>query len=152
MNASSYHWLKDYKDVISSSYGNNKNKYRENQEAQTGHAAWSLYTTSEDYVKFVTHVMRSAIKSGSIASQLLEPVVDVAKDVKWGIGWGIQDTTPNKSFWHWGSKGGFKHYVVAYPVEKVAVIVMTNSKGAFKIVDDIMAKSIGGSYPSYDWF
>jgi hypothetical protein len=29
---------------------------------------------------------------------------------------------------------------------------MTNSRKAFKMVNDIMAKSIGGSYPSYDWF
>lgn len=47
---------------------------------------------------------------------------------------------------------GFRHYIVGYPKEEVAVIVMTNSQDAFKIVDDIMAKAIGGSYPSYDWF
>ncbi len=152
MTASSYHWRKDYEGVISSSYGDNKDKYKVNQEAQTGHAAWSLYTTATDYSKFVTHIMRSSIERGSIAFQLLTPTVDVVKGVKWGLGWGIQDTTPHESFWHWGSKAGFKHYVVAYPVEKVAVIVMTNSRKSFKVVDDIMAKSIGGSYPSYDWF
>jgi len=152
MAASSYQWRKDYEYVVSSSYGDNADKYEVNQEAQTGHAAWSLYTTPEDYSKFVIHIMRSSIEIGSIASKLLAPTVDVAKGVKWGLGWGIQDTAPHKSFWHWGSKAGFKHYIVAYPVEKVGVIVMTNSRKSFKIVDDIMAKSIGGSYPSYDWF
>ena len=152
MTVSSYHWRKGYEDVISSSFGDNTDKYKVNHESHTGHAAWSLYTTPEDYSKFVTHIMRSSIDSGSIASQLLTPTVDVARGVKWGLGWGIQDTTPHESFWHWGSKAGFKHYVVAYPVEKVAVIVMTNSRNSFKVVDDIMAKSIGGSYPSYDWF
>ena len=152
MTASSYQWRKDYENHISSSYGDNADKYKVTQEAQIGHAAWSLYTTPEDYSKFVTHIMRSSIESGSIASQLLKPTIDVAKGVKWGLGWGIQDTTPHESFWHWGSKAGFKHYVVAYPIEKVAVIVMTNSRKSFEIVDDIMAKSIGGSYPSYDWF
>jgi hypothetical protein len=29
---------------------------------------------------------------------------------------------------------------------------MTNSSNAFKMVDEVMAKAIGGSYPSYDWF
>ncbi|MBV1883056.1 MAG: beta-lactamase family protein [Pseudomonadales bacterium] len=152
MIASSYQWRKDYEDVISNSYGDSADKYEVNQEAQTGYAAWSLYTTPEDYSKFVTHIMSSSKEIGSIASQLLTPTVNVAKGVKWGVGWGIQDTTPNESFWHWGSKAGFKHFVVAYPVEKVAVIVMTNSRKSFQIVDDIMAISIGGSYPSYDWF
>lgn len=55
-------------------------------------------------------------------------------------------------FWHWGSMAGFRHYVVGYPKESTTVIVMTNSWKAFKIVDDVMAKAIGGSYPSYDWF
>ena len=152
MTTSSYQWRREYEDVVSSSYGESTDKYKASQEALTGHAAWSLYTTPEDYSKFVTHIMRSSIESESIAYQLLKPTVDVAKGVKWGLGWGIQDTIPHESFWHWGSKAGFKHYVVAYPIEKVAVIVMTNSRKSFKIVDDIMAKSIGGSYPSYDWF
>ncbi len=152
MTASSYQWRKGYEEFLSNSYGDNSDKYEVDQEAKTGHAAWSLYTTPEDYSKFVTHIMRSSIEVGSIASQLLAATVNVTKDLKWGLGWGIQDTSPHESFWHWGSKAGFKHYVVAYPVEKVAVIVMTNSRKSFKIVDDIMAKSIGGSYPSYDWF
>lgn len=45
-----------------------------------------------------------------------------------------------------------KWIIVGYPKEKLAVIVMTNSSKAFKIVDDVMDKAIGGSYPSYDWF
>ncbi len=152
MTESSYQWRKNYENIISSSYGDNADKYKVTQEAQIGHAAWSLYTTPEDYSKFVSHIMHSSKESESIASKLLTPMVDVAKGVRWGLGWGIQDTSPHESFWHWGSKAGFKHYVVAYPVEKVAVIVMTNSRKSFKIVDDIMATSIGGSYPSYDWF
>ncbi len=152
MVTSSYYWQKDYDGVLSSSYGDNLDKYTVNQEDQAGHAAWSLYTTPEDYSKFVTHIMRSSIESESIASQLLSPTIDVSKNLMWGLGWGIQGTSPHESFWHWGSKAGYKHYVVAYPIEKVAVIVMTNSRKSFKIVDDIMAESIGGNYPSYDWF
>ena len=152
MTASSYRWQEDFGKVISSSYDHKKDKYKSTKQPQVDHAAWSLYTTSKDYAKFVAHIMRSSTKNGSTAAQLLTPTVDVAKDVQWGLGWGIQDTTPHKSFWHWGSKAGFKHYVVAYPVEQVAVIVMANSKNAFKITDEIMARSIGGKYPSYDWF
>jgi len=64
----------------------------------------------------------------------------------------LQETEPNESFWHWGSVAGFRHYVVGYPKEKLAVVFMSNSSTAFKLVDDVMVQSIGGRYPSYDWF
>jgi CubicO group peptidase (beta-lactamase class C family) len=152
MTASSYVWRNDYEGSISSSYNSDKVKYEVKREALVGHSAWSLYTTPGDYSKFITHIMKSSYDDASIASQLLLPNVDVAEGVKWGLGWGIQDTTPNQSFWHWGSMAGFRHYVVGYPEEQVAVLVMSNSKKSFKMIDDLMVKSIGGSYPSYDWF
>lgn len=103
-------------------------------------------------MRFVAHMIDSSHVQGSVAETMMQPQVDVATNVKWGLGWGLQDTVPNYSFWHWGSMAGFRHYVVGYPKEKMAVIVMTNSLKAFKMVDDVMAKAIGGSYPSYDWF
>ena len=152
MTESSYIWRAEYENVISSSYGANKNKFKVKREARIGYAAWSLYTTLEDYSKFVTYILRSSTETGSVVSELLVPHVDVAKGVKWGMGWGIQNTEPNSSFWHWGSMAGFRHYVVGYPEEKIAVIVMANSQKSFKMVDRVMVESIGGSYPSYDWF
>jgi len=152
MTDSSYVWRTEYENIISSSYGENKEAFKVNQEASVGYAAWSLYTTLGDYSKFVMHIMKSSKEDSSIASRLLESQVDVAKGVKWGMGWGIQDTMPNNSFWHWGSLAGFRHYVVGYPEEKVAIIVMSNSQKSFKMVDSVVVESIGGSYPSYDWF
>ena len=152
MTKSSYVWRTEYENIISSSYSENKEVFKVNREADVGYAAWSLYTTLGDYSKFVMHIMKSSKETSSIASWLLEPYVDVAKGVKWGMGWGIQDTMPNNSFWHWGSLAGFRHYAVGYPEEKVAVIVMANSQKSFKMVDSVMVESIGGRYPSYDWF
>lgn len=89
---------------------------------------------------------------GSVAEAMLKPQEDVARNVRWGQGWGLQDTVPNYSLWHRGSMAGFRHYVVGYPGEKIGVIVVANSWRVFKMIDDVMAKAIGGSYPSYDWF
>lgn len=152
MAATSYVWRADYQGKISNSYRDNKIHIETTAEPQSGHAAWSLYTTPEDYAKFVIHTMKKGQMSGTTAALLLEPAADVAIDVQWGLGWGIQDTDPNQSFWHWGSMAGFKHYVVAYPKEQIAVIVMSNSDQAFKMIENVMIKSIGGRYPSYEWF
>jgi CubicO group peptidase (beta-lactamase class C family) len=152
MRDSSYVWRDSFRTAISRSYDLNGKRYEVKQEAEAGNAAWSLYTTLNDYAKFVTHIMRTSKELGSVASRMLISSVHVAKGVEWGLGWGIQSTLPNPSFWHWGSIAGFRHYVVGYPDEKVGVIVLTNSEAAFKMVDSVMALSIGGSYPSYDWF
>ena len=152
MTQSSYSWKPEYQTHLSQSYDNKKNAFTVKQEASTGHAAWSLYTTVSDYRKFILHMINEAETPNSIASQLITAQTDVAKGVKWGLGWGIQDTHPNRSIWHWGSMAGFRHYVVAYPKEKTAVIVMSNSQKAFKIIEDVMGEAIGGNFPSYNWF
>ena len=152
MADSSFVWQDKYRERISSSYDNSGGVFRSTEKPEIGYSAWSLFTSTKDYARFVIHMIESSKIQNSVAAAMMKPQVDVATNVKWGLGWGLQDTIPNYSFWHWGSMAGFRHYVVGYPNEKMAVIVMTNSWKAFKIIDDIMAKSIGGSYPSYDWF
>ncbi len=152
MTQSSFIWQDKYSETISSSYNGSGGVFPSEAKPVKGYSAWSLFTTAGDYGRFVTHTMKTSNIPGSVAETMLKPYVDVATDVKWGLGWGLQDTVPNHSFWHWVSIAGFRHYVVGYPVERTGVIVMTNSQNAFTIVDDIMADAIGGSYPSYDWF
>ena len=149
---SSYVWQDKYRGKISSSYDKSGKVFPSKENPVIGHSAWSLFTTAQDYARFVSFTINTSRIQGSVAETMLKPQADVAKNVKWGLGWGLQDTIPNYSFWHWGSVAGFRHYIVGYPKEKLAVIVMTNSSKAFKIVDDVMAKAIGGRYPSYDWF
>jgi CubicO group peptidase (beta-lactamase class C family) len=152
MKSSSFVWRDKYRGVVSESYDGSGIPYTSKEKPEKGMSAWSLFTTIKDYSHFVSYTIETSSISGSVSQEMLNPNVDVTKDVKWGLGWGIQNTTPNQSFWHWGSMAGFRHYIVGYPKEKMAVIVMANSKKSFKIADDVMAKAIGGSYPSYDWF
>jgi CubicO group peptidase (beta-lactamase class C family) len=152
MMDSSYLWQDKYRGRISSSYDTTGKAFSSKEKPEIGYSAWSLFTTINDYARFVSHTIKTSDIQDSVADVMLKYQTVVAKNVKWGLGWGIQDTSPNYSFWHWGSMAGFRHYIVGYPKEKMAVIVMTNSWKAFKMVDDAMVKAIGGSYPSYDWF
>jgi len=152
MDSSSFSWRESYRGVISSSYQLDKEKHKVKHEWHEPYSAWSLYTTLDDYSKFIIHTLNTSTTPGSVAAISIKPEVAVAKGVEWGLGWGLQTTEPNPSFWHWGSMEGFRNYVVGYPKERTAVIVFANSRKSFKMVDTIMAKSLGGSYPSYDWF
>jgi CubicO group peptidase (beta-lactamase class C family) len=152
MAHSSYQWKDAYRGQLSSSYDNEGKAFGSKESPMQGYSAWSLFTTIDDYARFVVFMLETADTQHSIANKMLKPQVDVANNVQWGLGWGLQETQPNPSFWHWGSMAGFRHYVVGYPVEDTAVIVMTNSWRAFQMVDDVMVAALGGSYPSYDWF
>jgi len=152
MHNSSYIWRENYKNKISLDYDKGMNEYETHNQTSTGFSAWSLYTSIVDYTKFVNHIVNNFQTKNSTSTLLLEPNVHVTNEIEWGLGWGLQKTTPHMSFWHWGSKRGFRHFVVSYPKENISIIVMSNSKDAFKMVYEIMVKSIGGSYPSYRWF
>jgi CubicO group peptidase (beta-lactamase class C family) len=152
MTHSSYVWRAEYDTTISTSYGEDGVAFNTKSTPDTAHSAWSLFTTLEDFTKFVSHIIHTYDQPNSVSSALLTSTVDVAKGVRWGLGWGLQDTAPNPSFWHWGSTDGFRHFILGYPKERVAVIVMANGMYAFSMVDDVMASAIGGSYPAYDWF
>jgi CubicO group peptidase (beta-lactamase class C family) len=152
MKDSSYIWQDSYREKISSSYADSGEAFRTKEYPDIGYSAWSLFTTVNDYASFVAHIIESSSDQTSVAEEMLRPSVNVTEDLAWGFGWGVQKTVPNYSFWHWGSMGGFRHYIVGYPKERKAVIVMSNSWRAFKMIDDVMAVAIGGSYPSYDWF
>ena len=151
MTKSSFKWKDQYTEYITSSYKNTGEKYPVKELPLTGFSAWSLFTTLNDYSIFVSHIISTSNDQNSVASMLLEPNVKVADGVEWGLGWGLQDTEPFQSFWHWGSNPGFKHYVVGYSQEKVAVIVMSNSDDSIRMIDKVMVEAIGGSYPSYKW-
>ncbi|MEW8624774.1 MAG: serine hydrolase domain-containing protein [Candidatus Thiodiazotropha sp.] len=152
MSNSSYVWQADYSNHLAQSYDSKGKQYTTKSRPQSAFSAWSLFTTLPDYARFVEHMIEGSNDPDSIASTLLQSQTEVAKGVDWGLGWGLQQTRPNSSFWHWGNMAGFRHFVVGYPKEKLAVIVMSNNERAFKITDKIMAMAIGGSYPAYDWF
>lgn len=152
MNDTSYIWQEKFEVHLADSYRENGKKSTFRNPPQKAFSAWSLFTTLSDYSVFVLYIINSSKEPGSTAQKLLAPNVVVTDKIHWGLGWGLQNTYPNPSFWHWGSISGFRHFVVAYPIEGLAVVFMSNTSNAFKIVTDVMAMSIGGRYPSYDWF
>jgi len=152
MTDSSFRWEDRYAGRVATSYDASGEAYPVKAEPVQAYAAWSLFTTLEDYARFVGFMITSSRVKGAAADLMLRPAMNVAQGVKWGLGWGLQETPPNDSFWHWGSMAGFRHFVVAYPAEGIAVIVMTNSASAFKMVEKVMIKAIGGRFPAYAWF
>jgi CubicO group peptidase (beta-lactamase class C family) len=135
--------------------GETDGKFRKRTEA---HAGATLYTTAKDYARFVMALMNDTGLRPETIEEMLRPQIDVAKDVFWGLGFGLERTPNGNSFWQWGDYGIFRNYTVGYKEQKIGVVYLTNSFNGLSIGQDLVRAAIGGdkepaiAYLGYDQY
>jgi CubicO group peptidase (beta-lactamase class C family) len=136
-------------------------------KAEQANAAASLATTAEDYAIFLDAVLqKKGLKPATLqemeakqiavdpaCSNCVEgtPSGKLSTSVFWGLGFGIEQTADGESLWHWGDNGVFKAFFVVRPATKSGVVYMTNSENGLSIARQILAKTLGGEQPAFDW-
>jgi CubicO group peptidase (beta-lactamase class C family) len=135
--------------------GETDGKFRKRTEP---HAGATLYTTARDYARFVMAMMNdTGLKPGTI-QEMLRPQIDVAKDVFWGLGFGLERNPNGDTFWQWGDYGIFRNYIVGYKKQKIGLVYLTNSFNGLSIGQDLVQAAIGGgeepaiAYLGYDQY
>jgi CubicO group peptidase (beta-lactamase class C family) len=101
MSASSLVWQERYEKEAAVGHdvlGETEGKFRKRTEA---HAGATLYTTARDYARFVIAMMNDIGLKPETVREMLEPQIDVAKDVFWGLGFGLEKTPNGDAFWQW---------------------------------------------------
>jgi CubicO group peptidase (beta-lactamase class C family) len=101
---------------------------------EQANAAYSLYTTAEDYAKFLVEIMRedrSAAHSLSDATRT-EMLAAVShredQEADWGLGWGLRTVDGRRQVYHSGSNGtGFRCYSEFFPQTGDGLVIMTNA-------------------------
>lgn len=130
----------------------------------------SLHTTTLDYAKFVIAVMKGEGLKKETAEQMLKTQVRVdescfscldappkqfSQNISWGLGWGLERIGNRKAFWHWGDNNNQYHnFIIAYPEEKSAVVIFTNSGNGHSIIPKIVSEALGGgsgAHPAFAW-
>jgi len=166
MTSSSYVWRPDYDERTASPHDAGE-QAQDKYKPKDANAASSLHTTAVDYAIFVEALLRGTGLRPQTFREMLTPQIAVdpdcrnctdrdapkqlSKTVFWGLGVGIQQTKEGESFWHWGDNGGFKCYMLAYPKQKIGMVVFTNGENGLAIVNEIEHKAIGGAQPAYTW-
>jgi CubicO group peptidase (beta-lactamase class C family) len=158
MNASSMVWRDEYEDTAAVGHdllSETTGRFRKRTRA---HAAASLYTTAQDYAKFVTAVMNGDGLKKETAGEMLFPQIKMDEDVFWSLGFGIQNTAEGSAFWQWGDYGIFRNYITAIWKQKHGFVYFTNSYNGLSIgkeivkrvldVEDLAIASLG--YDQYD--
>ena len=145
MTRSSLVWRDDYEKTMANGHGffGKPEDFRKRTEA---HAAATLYTTAEDYAKFICAVLNGTGLRRETLKMMLTPQIDMDKEkgLGWSLGFGTQTDANGQAFWQWGDYGIFRNYVFAYPRKKMSVIYFTNSFYGLGISPELVKHSLGG--------
>ena len=77
-----------------------------------------------------------------------KPRAEPSKDLAWGLGWGLEESSVGRLAWHWGDNGGYKNYVLVTPDGSRGFVFFTNSDNGLALRDRVTAAVIGGSHPA----
>jgi CubicO group peptidase (beta-lactamase class C family) len=165
MRSSSYIWRPEFDAhtaIPHDAAGQVGDKFKPTDE----NAASSLQTTAGDYALFMEALLNGKELKPETLREMEKPQIavdpactnctetepkELSKSVFWGLGIGIQETAQGESLWHWGDNGRFKAYVVAYPKQKIGVVVFFDGENGLSIVGDLLQTAIGGQQPALGW-
>ena len=97
-------------------------------------AAYTLYTSAEDYAKFLVEVMKKdrsqehSISAASLNSMFEHVSYRQDQDAHWGLGWGLTTVDGVRQVYHHGANGtGFRCHSEFLPEPGEGLVIMTNS-------------------------
>lgn len=123
-------------------------KYLRNIKASS---AASLYTTAEDYARFLIAVIDGKGLKKETAAEMLLPQINLTEENNfWGLGLGLEKTANDYYFWQWGDYGYFKSFALASRTKKDGIVFFTNSYYGLCPADDLVNASIGGKHPLFN--
>jgi len=152
-------WREAYENTMANGHNvfSTPQAFRKRNEAT---AAASLYTTADEYARFVCAVMNEEGLKRETSKEMLTSFIDMNEDksLGWSLGFGLQNDSNGKSFWQWGDYGIFRNYIIAYPKQKTAVVYLTNSFNGLSVCSELIGRSVGGlalgnaylNYRTYD--
>lgn len=149
-------WRDEYKQTAANGhnmFGDPQNHRRWSR----AHAGASMYTTATDYARFVCAVMSKIQLNAEETSGMLAPQIEVNDHISWSLGFGRQRDANGTAFWQWGDYGIYRNFIIAYEELRSGVVWLTNSYHGLGIVDDIVAKCVGGTtytgeYPGFSHY
>jgi CubicO group peptidase (beta-lactamase class C family) len=117
-------------------------------------AAGTLFTTIEDYARFLSAMLLTADSYKLLANptqklspkyleKMLQPQIEIDNQMAWSLGWGLKEHEKEWSFWQWGDNPGFKHFAVGSRSQKFAVVVFTNGQNGKSVYRHIMETALG---------
>ena len=139
------------------------------RKSTEAYAAGSMETTIADYTRFIAAVMKGERLAEKTKLNMLSPQISIkynpyvlppvvadsiaeyqSVQLAYGLGWGLFNTMYGKAFFKEGHIDGWEHYCVAFPGEKTAYVIMTNSSNGESVFKELVEKLAGVTIP-WQW-
>ncbi|MDJ1483398.1 serine hydrolase [Cytophagaceae bacterium YF14B1] len=146
-------WTSVIQSRVATAYDRSGKSVKGNQSKEAN-AAYSLYTTAEDYARLLIAILKPAVLQSSSITAMLTPQIslsDAQPALSWGLGWGLEKTSQGIVGFHWGDNPGYKAYTLLVPEKEMALVYFTNSDNGLNIRDRLVDVTLGGKYTLYDW-
>jgi CubicO group peptidase (beta-lactamase class C family) len=119
----------------------------------------SLHTTAADYARFLAAIVDTVGLQPQTWQLMLTPVVDVAPNLGWGLGWAIEKDSLDYRIAHHGdnSNSAFTAFTLIDVPRQCGFVYLTNSNNGLSIAREVAALVPGThaglallTYPRYD--
>jgi CubicO group peptidase (beta-lactamase class C family) len=129
-------------------------KSQKKRTSKRPNGAASLHTTAGDYARFLIAVANGTDLSPEIDEEMLKPQIAISdrdSTLYWGLGFGLQTTTDDTFFWHWGDNEVFKAYFIFSKKTKTGFIYFTNSFNGLSIIHKMEERLMGRKFSPQAW-
>ena len=168
MTMSSYTWQPRFEADYAVGHAADGKAYPKDKD-NAPRAPSTLETTTEDYARFMTAVLRRQGLAEASWNELFKPQVRIrsrtqfgpgasettsandAIELSYGLGWGLQRTPYGWGAFKEGHGDGFQHYSIVYPAKKLGVLLMSNSDNGESIFGHLLALTIADTFTPLEW-
>lgn len=124
MSSSSMVWISDYEGKAQA--GNSGILSPKPAKFLYPVAAASLYTTVTDYARFMGALFSN--RAAIALTMQRSANVDDALRLRWGLGWGIEQTDVGPLLWQWGNNPGYRSFAMFSPSSGDGFVLLTSSE------------------------
>lgn len=131
-------------------------------------SAASLYSTAEDYARFLASMMTAGEKEPAaeerpgrrskagrprrpMINDLMLPSVRAAESIYWSMGWGQEITGEGTYFWHWGDNEHYKNFAMGSLARREAVVIFTNGVHGLVACRAVVEHLFGREHPALEF-
>jgi CubicO group peptidase (beta-lactamase class C family) len=146
MTSSSYIWRPEYAQLIVTPHAKDGAERLPDHYAH-GVAASTLYTTLDDYDRFLAALYSPTSNSAYTRMQSPQVTVSAAIKLDWGLGLAIE-AGPQPCYFHWGANPGYQSFFMIEPSIGEGVLFFTGSDNGLELVDFMTAQFLSGNHPA----
>src|SRR5688500_18815059 len=168
MSMSSYTWQPRFEPNHAIGHAADGKAYPKDKD-NAARAPSTLETTTDDYAKFMSAVLRRDGLGAASWNEIFKPQVRIrtrtqagpgasettsandAIELSYGLGWGLQRTPHGWGAFKEGHGDGFQHYSIVYPAKKLGVLLMSNSDNAESIFGHLLTLTIADTFTPLAW-